>query len=208
MYGETKQIQIVLNTPIGPLTEARRHRVAEFLGPEYVPQPTPLPNSMLMVNHAHRKTVFVAEAQLNATHDGESLEYDASNWFHSLGGLREALLLDDRFPAMVQIVAHVEAEGSATEQSVHCFSPLPEDDMRARFDGLRGVGLRINFERPPYICDLNVEPYFQNATRFFLKLSASGQAPVSLELLVEDVAQFHRVVNDDAVRFLEATLAD
>ena len=208
MIAQTKQIQIVLNAPVGPLTDARRHKVAETLGPEFVQQQAPIPNAAVFVHQASKRTVFVADHQVNFTQDGEELEFNSAEWLSAMGGIRDALLLDNRFAGMVQIVAHVDAEGSATEQSVHFFAPLPESDMRERFEGLRGIGLRINYERPGYTVDIAVEPFFQNADRFFLKLNAAAQAPVQLERLATDAEEFHSFISENTVQFLEEMLED
>jgi hypothetical protein len=190
------------------LTDARRNSVAESLGTEFMLQPAPIPNAALFVNPPNRRTVFVADHQVNLTQDGEDLRFDPDNWLHTLGGLRDALLLDNRFAGMVQLVAHVDAEGSATEQSVHFFAPLPDAEMRTRFEGLRGIGLRINYERPPYAVDVLVEPFFQNTERFFLKLNATGQAPVQLERLVTDADEFCGFLSENTLEFLEEVLKD
>lgn len=197
-----------MTAPIGPLNQARREKVSEVLGPGYIPQPTPIPNAAVLINQAERQTVFVADGQMNFTQDGDSLGFDHYRWLSMLTGMRDALLLDDQFNGMMQIVSHVEAQGSATEQSVHFFSPLPDNEMRERFDGLRGIGLRINYERPPYICDIALEPFFQQTDRFFLKLNATGQQPMHLERLVQDASELCDYLNEDTVRFLEDCLRD
>jgi hypothetical protein len=208
VIAHTKQVQIVLNTPIGPLTAARRQKVGEFLGPTFAAQRTPLPNAAVFVNAAERRTIFVAEGQLNYTQDGQDITLDTGNVLYLLGGLRDTLLLDNRFNAMVQLVSHVEAEVTSTEQSVHFLAPLPEEEMRERFEGLRGIGLRINFEQPPYVVDLLVEPFFRDPTRYFLKLTATAQQPVTIERLAEDASNYGDYLTEDAVDFLEDCLQE
>jgi hypothetical protein len=79
-----------------------------------------------------------------------------------LGRVRDVLLLDDRFPLILQVIGHKDANGSAFERTVDAFTPLPPITMRQYFPGLRGLGLRITFEQPPYVCDLRIEPLFSD----------------------------------------------
>ncbi len=208
MNSETKQIQLILNAPVGPLTDARKHAVAEILGPTFQQQQTPLANAVVFVSQSMRQNVFLADAQLNLTHDGDHLHFEAPEWSNTLTGLRDALLLDDKFNVMIQMITHVESNASSTEQTVRCFGPLPEEEMRNRFAGLRGIGLRINYELALFTCDLRVEPFFQDPGRFFLQLNAAGRNPVNLERIVEDANGFHEFMTNEAVQFLEKTLTD
>jgi len=174
----------------------------------FQPQPTPLANAVVFINHPNRTNVFIAENQMNYTVDGDHIEFERDGWFRMLDGLRDTLMLDNQFSGMIQIVSHVASNASSTEMSVRCFSPLPEEEMRNRFVGLRGVGLRINYERPGFVCDMHLEPFFQDPTRFFLRLNAAGQQPRSLDTLVQDMDDLYGFMNNDAVSFLEESLRD
>lgn len=185
-----RQVQLILNAPVGPLNEIRKQRITESLGASFLSQPTPVQGSIAFINPMNRETIFVAENQLHYTADGENLSYQPERALQLLGAVRDVLLLEDRFPTAIQCMAHLDAKGSATERSVERLSPIPPSEMRARFEGLRGIGLRIVFEALPYTCDFRVEPLFADPSYIFLHLQATTQTPMSLAHIVEDAGDW------------------
>ncbi|MEN3001880.1 MAG: hypothetical protein ABDI19_08580 [Armatimonadota bacterium] len=184
---ELRQVQITLNAPIGTLTEARRQRLLEEFGDEFTPQPVPFQGAFALVNHAAREALFLTEAQLQYTAEGE-VHFSPVRVEDLLGRVRDVLLLDDRFPLILQVIGHKDANGSAFERTVDAFTPLPPITMRQYFPGLRGLGLRITFEQTPYVCDLRIEPLFSDPAYFYIQFNAGSQQTVlSIARAVEDV---------------------
>jgi len=184
---ELRQVQITLNAPIGTLTEARRHRILEELEGAFTPQPVPFQGAFALVNHAAREALFLTDAQLQYTAEGE-VRFSPVRVEDLLGRVRDVLLLDDRFPLILQVIGHKDANGSAFERTVDAFTPLPPITMRQYFPGLRGLGLRITFEQTPYVCDLRIEPLFSDPAYFYIQFNAgSQQTMLSIARAVEDV---------------------
>ncbi|MCS7064668.1 MAG: hypothetical protein NZL85_00180 [Fimbriimonadales bacterium] len=184
---ELRQVQITLNAPIGTLTEARRQRILEEFEDAFTPQPVPFQGAFALVNHAAREALFLTDTQLQYTAEGE-VHFSPVRVEDLLGRVRDVLLLDDRFPLILQVIGHKDANGSAFERTVDAFTPLPPITMRQYFPGLRGLGLRITFEQTPYVCDLRIEPLFSDPAYFYIQFNAGSQQTVlSVAHLVEDV---------------------
>ncbi|GBC92875.1 hypothetical protein HRbin15_01352 [bacterium HR15] len=187
---ELRQVQITLNGPIGTLTEARRQRILEELEGAFTPQPVPFQGAFALVNHAAREALFMTDNQLQYTAEGE-VRFSPSRVEDVLGRVRDVLLLDDRFPFIMQVIGHKDANGSAFERTVDAFTPLPPITMRQYFPGLRGLGLRITFEQTPYVCDLRIEPLFSDPAYFYIQFNAgSQQTMLSIARIVEDVDEW------------------
>ncbi len=184
---ELRQVQITLNAPIGTLTDARRQRILDELEGTFVPQPVPFQGAFALVNHSAREALFLTDAQLQYTAEGE-VRFSPARVEDLLARVRDVLLLDDRFPLILQVIGHKDANGSAFERTVDAFTPLPPITMRQYFPGLRGLGLRITFEQSPYVCDLRIEPLFSDPAYFYIQFNAgSQQTMLSLARAVEDV---------------------
>ncbi len=184
---ELRQVQITLNAPVGVLTDARRQRVLEALEGAFVPQPVPFQGAFAVVNHATREALFLTDAQLQYTAEGE-VHFSPARVEDLLARIRDGLLLDDRFPLILQVIGHKDANGSAFERTVDAFTPLPPITMRQYFPGLRGLGLRITFEQSPYVCDLRIEPLFNDPAYFYIQFNAgSQQTMLSIARAVDDV---------------------
>jgi len=187
---ELRQVQITLNAPIGTLTEARRQRILTELEGAFTPQAVPFQGAFALVNHASREALFLTDAQLQYTAEGE-VHFSPSRTEDLLGRVRDVLLLDDRFPFIMQVIGHKDANGSAFERTVDAFTPLPPITMRQYFPGLRGLGLRITFEQAPYVCDLRIEPLFSDPAYFYIQFNAgSQQTMLSLARIVEDAGDW------------------
>jgi hypothetical protein len=124
-----------------------------------------------------------------------------------LGRVRDVLLLDDRFPLILQVIGHKDANGSAFERTVDAFTPLPPITMRQYFPGLRGLGLRITFEQPPYVCDLRIEPLFSDPAYYYIQFNAgSQQTMLSLARAVEDAANWIQRLQGEMNNIIEEIL--
>ncbi len=188
---ELRQIQLTLNAPVGPLNDIRRQRIQEAVGSNFVPQAVPLQGALALVNHAMREALFLTDAQLQFTSEGAPASFSPSRVEQLLGAVRDTLLLEDRFPMILQVIAHKEANGSAFERTVEAFTPLPPTTIRQYFPGLRAMGLRITFEEPPYVCDLRIEPLFSDPAYYFIQLNVgSQQTAQSLSRIVEDTTSW------------------
>lgn len=184
---ELRQIQLTLSAAVGPLNDIRRMRIMEAIGEGFAPQAVPLQGALALVNPAMREALFLTDAQLQFTSEGDPATFSPSRVEHLLGAVRDTLLLEDRFPMILQVIAHKEANGSAFERTVEAFTPLPPTTMRQYFPGLRAMGIRITFEEPPYVCDLRVEPLFSDPAYYFIQLNVgSQQTALSLSRVVED----------------------
>ncbi len=186
---ELRQIQLTLSAAVGPLNDIRRMRIMEAIGEGFTPQAVPLQGALALVNPAAREALFLTDAQLQFTSEGAPAHFSPARVEHLLGAVRDTLLLEDRFPMILQVIAHKEANGSAFERTVEAFTPLPPTTMRQYFPGLRAMGIRITFEEPPYVCDLRVEPLFSDPAYYFIQLNVgSQQTALSLSRVVEDTA--------------------
>ena len=203
---ELRQVQITLNAPIGMLTEARRQRIIDELEGAFTPQPVPFQGAFALVNHAVREALFLTDAQLQYTAEGE-VHFSPVRVEDLLGRVRDVLLLDDRFPLILQVIGHKDANGSAFERTVDAFTPLPPITMRQYFPGLRGLGLRITFEQTPYVCDLRIEPLFSDPAYFYIQFNAgSQQTMLSLARIVEDVDDWINRLQGEMNTILEEML--
>jgi|GEM_PF-575821 len=189
---ELRQIQVnLMEAPIGPINEVRRARVMEVVGEGFNPQPVPIANALALVNPLTREAIFISENQIQYTCDGMPPQFSPSRVESMLSAIRDTLLLEDRFPMIVQVIAHQDANGSAFERTVDAFTPIPPNLLRQYFPGLRGLGLRITFEEPPYICDLRIEPLFSDPAYFFIQFNAgSQQTRQPIAAIVDDVAHW------------------
>lgn len=188
---EFRQIQINLNAPVGPLNDVRRARVMEVVGEGFNPQPLPIAGALALVNPLSREAIFLNENQIQYTCDGMPAHFSPSRTETLLSAIRDTLLLEDRFPMILQVIAHQDANGSAFEKTVEAFTPIPPNTLRSYFPGLRGLGLRITFEEPPYICDLRIEPLFSDPAYFFIQFNAgSQQTAQSIAATIDDVARW------------------
>ncbi|MDW8050941.1 MAG: hypothetical protein RMJ83_00495 [Armatimonadota bacterium] len=188
---ELRQVQINLNAPVGPLSEARRMRVMEVVGEGFAQQPVPITGALALVNPLTREAIFLHENQIQYTCDGTPPQFSPARVERLLSDLRDTLLLDDRFPMILQVIAHQDAEGSAFERTVEAFTPIPPNLLRQYFPGLRGLGLRITFEEPPYICDLRIEPLFSDPAYFFIQFNAGSQQTMQpITVIVDAVADW------------------
>jgi hypothetical protein len=194
---ELRQVQMTLNAPIGTLTDARRQRILEELEGAFVPQPVPFQGAFALVNHAMREALFLTEAQLQYTAEGE-VNFSPARVEDLLTRIRDVLLLDDRFPFIMQVIGHKDANGSAFERTVDAFTPLPPITMRQYFPGLRGLGLRITFEQSPYVCDLRIEPLFGDPAYYYIQFNAgSQQTMLSIARAVQDAGDWiHRLQHE------------
>jgi hypothetical protein len=183
---ELRQVQMTLNAPIGMLTETRRQRILEALEGTFMPQPVPFQGAFALVNQPTREALFMTDSQLQYTAEGE-VRFAPARVEDLLGRVRDVLLLDDRFPIILQVIGHKDANGSAFERTVDAFTPLPPITMRQYFPGLRGLGLRITFEQSPYVCDLRIEPLFSDPAYYYIQFNAgSQQTMLPLARAVED----------------------
>lgn len=204
---QLKQIQINLNAPIGQLGEVRKSHVLQALGVPFTLQPAPIPGFVAYVDPLHRRTVMLAEQQIIYLHEGENISPELRDAQRLLASTRDVLLLDDRFVAGVQWIAHHEAEGVATELSVERFLNRSASEIRALFEqSLRGVGLRFTFEMPPFTCDLRLEPFYADPAFFFIQFNATHPQPISLETVLLRAGEFGEYVRDEAERVLTALL--
>lgn len=204
---QLKQLQINLNAPIGQLGEVRKSHVLQALGVPFTIQPAPIPGFLAYVDPLHRRSVLVAEHQIIFIHEGDNISPDLRDAEKILTRTRDALLLDDRFVAGIQWIAHHEADGAATELSVERFLRISAPEVRALFDqSLRGIGLRFTFEAPPFTCDLRIEPFYADTAFFFIQFNAAHPQPLSLETILIQAIEFGRYVHDNAVEVLGALL--
>lgn len=208
MEIQIKQIQLTLNAPLGPLNDVRKQRVAESIGSGFVPQQAPVPNALVLVSPMTRETLFITDNQIHYTVDGDRVEFSTERFTQLIGGLRDVLLLDDRFPVAFQAIAHKDAGGSAIERAIESLSPLPSAVMRERFDGLRGVGLRITFEVPPYNSDFRIEPLFADPAYLYLQLNSVAQAPQSLGRIAEDAQEWVGYLVEDLSAITDEIMAE
>ncbi len=205
---QLKQVQINLNAPIGQLGEVRKSHVLQALGVPFTLQHAPIPGFVAYVDPLHRRTVMLAEQQIIYVHEGENISADLRDAERLLVSTRDALLLDDRFVAGIQWIAHHEAEGVATELSVERFLSLSAPEVRGLFEeGLRGVGLRFTYESPPFTCDLRIEPFYADPAFFFIQFNAAHPQPLSLETILLRATEFGEYVRDEAEEVLAALLA-
>jgi hypothetical protein len=203
---ELRQVQITLNAPIGVLTETRRQRILEALEGAFVPQPVPFQSAFAVVNQPAREALFMTDSQLQYTAEGE-VRFLPERVEDLLGRVRDVLLLDDRFPLILQVIGHKDANGSAFERTVDAFTPLPPITMRQYFPGLRGLGLRITFEQPPYVCDLRIEPLFSDPAYYYIQFNAgSQQTMLSLARAVEDAANWIQRLQGEMNNIIEEIL--
>jgi hypothetical protein len=204
---QLKQVQISLNAPIGQLGEVRKSHVLQALGAPFTIQPAPIPGFAAYVDPLHRRSVMLAEHQIIFIHEGENISPDLRDAERILVRTRDALLLDDRFVAGIQWIAHHEAEGAATELSVERFLRLSASEVRALFEeGLRGIGLRFTYESPPFTCDLRIEPFYADTAFFFIQFNAAHPQPLSLETILLRAAEFGEYVRDEAEEVLASLL--
>jgi hypothetical protein len=204
---QLKQVQISLNAPIGQLGEVRKSHVLQALGAPFTIQPAPIPGFAAYVDPLHRRSVMLAEHQIIFIHEGENISPDLRDAERILVRTRDALLLDDRFVAGIQWIAHHEAEGAATELSVERFLRLSASEVRALFEeGLRGIGLRFTYESPPFTCDLRIEPFYADTAFFFIQFNAAHPQPLSLETILLRAAEFGEYVRDEEEEVLASLL--
>lgn len=204
---ELRQIQITLNAPVGPLNEVRRQRIMEAVGSGFNIQPVPFQGAFAMVNPLSREALFLTDSQIQFTSEGQPAEFSASRLEQLLGAVRDTLLLEDRFPMILQVIAHKDANGSAFEHTVDAFTPLPPTTLRQYFPGLRGLGLRITFEEHPYVCDLRIEPLFSDPAYYFIQFNAgSQQAMLSIARVVEDTSDWVQRLQGEFNHIIEAML--
>ncbi len=195
---ELRQIQITLNAQVGPLNEVRRQRIMESLGADFSVQPVPFQGALALVNPLRREAVFLTDTQIQFTVEGQPAEFSAYRMEHLLSTIRDTLLLEDRFPMIVQVIAHKDANGSAFERTVDAFTPIPPNTMRQYFPGLRGLGLRITFEEHPYVCDLRIEPLFSDPAYLFIQFNlGSQQAMLGVSALTDEVNQWMNRLQTD-----------
>ncbi len=188
---EFRQIQLNLNAAVGPLNDVRRLRIMDAVGEGFNPQPVPIAGAIALVNQLTREAVFLNENQIQYTCDGMPAQFSPSRVENMLTAIRDTLLLEDRFPMILQVIAHMDANGSAFERTVEAFTPIPPPTLRNYFPGLRGLGLRITFEETPYICDLRIEPLFSDPAFFFIQFNAgSQQAAQPLAAVIDDTANW------------------
>lgn len=188
---EFRQIQLNLNAAVGPLNDVRRMRIMDAVGEGFNPQPLPIAGAIALVNQLTREAIFLNENQIQYTCDGMPAQFSPSRVESMLTAIRDTLLLEDRFPMILQVIAHMDANGSAFERTVEAFTPIPPPTLRSYFPGLRGLGLRITFEETPYICDLRIEPLFSDPAYFFIQFNAgSQQAAQPLAAVMDDTANW------------------
>lgn len=188
---EFRQIQLNLNAAVGPLNDVRRMRIMDAVGEGFNPQPVPIAGAIALVNPLSREALFLNENQLQYTCDGLPAQFSPSRVESLLAAIRDTLLLEDRFPMVLQVIAHIDANGSAFERTVEAFTPIPPTTLRGYFPGLRGLGLRITFEEMPYICDLRIEPLFSDPAFFFVQFNAgSQQTAQSLAAILDDTTHW------------------
>jgi hypothetical protein len=208
MDMQIRQLQLILNAPVGPLNDVRKQRIAESIGSGFMPQQAPVPNALVLVNPMTHETLFITDNQIHYTIDGENVQFSAERFMDLMGGLRDVLLLDDRFPMMIQVIAHKDAKGSAIERTIDSLSPLPAATMRDRFDGLRGIGLRVTFEVQPYTTDFRIEPLFADPAFLYLQLNSAAQAPQSLGRIAEDVQEWLGYLAEDLSAITDEIMAE
>jgi hypothetical protein len=185
----------------------RKSHVLQALGVPFTIQPAPIPGFVAYVDPLHRRSVMLAEHQIIFIHEGENISPDLRDAERILVRTRDALLLDDRFVAGIQWIAHHEAEGAATELSVERFLRLSASEVRALFEqGLRGIGLRFTYESPPFTCDLRIEPFYADTAFFFIQFNAAHPQPLSLETILLRAAEFGEYVRDEAEEVLASLL--
>ncbi|MEI6512657.1 MAG: hypothetical protein WCO51_05200 [bacterium] len=206
MQANTKQIEIVMSAQVGPMNDIRKQKITEAIGPGFVMGNVNLPGAVAFVNQSAGITVIITDAQIGLRLDGQDINADFSQMSKVLDSVRDTLLLDDRMPAAVQIVGHVLSDAPTTEISVEHFGAMTGDELRRRFNGLRGVGLRITFEQPPYTCDLHIEPFYADPTVFYIRFGAASQSPTSVSHLMEDAAKFQDYSRKDALDFIESMI--
>lgn len=208
METQIKQTQLTLNAPLGPLNDVRKQRITESIGSDFIPQQAPVPNALVLVSPMTRETLFITDNQIHYTMDGDRVEFSADRFTQLVGGLRDVLLLDDRFPVAFQAIAHKDAGGSAIERTIESLSPLPSSVMRERFDGLRGIGLRITFEVAPYNCDFRIEPLFADPAYLYLQLNSVSQIPQSLGRIAEDAQEWVGYLLEDLTAITNEIMAE
>lgn len=205
---ELRQIQLTLNAPVGPLNDVRRQRIMEAVGSGFTIQPVPFQGALALVNPMSREALFVTDSQVQFTCEGQPAEFSAARMEYLLAAVRDTLLLEDRFPMILQIIAHKDANGSAFEHTVEAFTPLPPHVLRQYFPGLRGLGLRITFEEHPYVCDLRVEPLFSDPAYYFIQFNAgSQQSALSIARAVEDSNSWLQRLQGEINQIVEEMLA-
>lgn len=204
---QLKQVQINLNAPIGQLGEVRKSHLLQAVGVPFTLQPAPIPGFVAYVDPLHRRSLMVSENQIIYLHEGENLSADLRDAERILIRARDGLLLDDRFVAGIQWIAHHEAEGAATELSVEYFLRLSAAQVRSLFEqSLRGIGLRFTYEAPPFTCDLRIEPFYADTAFFFIQFNAAHPQPLSLETIMLHAAEFGEYVRDETENILDALL--
>ncbi len=206
---ELRQVQVTLNAPVGPLNEVRRQRIMDSLGSEFTPQPVPFQGALALVNQLRREAVFLTDNQIQFTVEGQPAQFSPSRMEHVFGTIRDTLLLDDRFPMILQVIAHKDANGSAFERTVDAFTPVPPNLMREYFPGLRGLGLRITFEEHPYVCDLRIEPLFSDPAYLFIQFNlGSQQAALSVSALTDDITSWMNRLQDEYESVIETIMGE
>lgn len=204
---EFRQVQLNLNVPVGPLNDVRRMRIMDAVGEGFNPQPVPIAGALALVNPVSREAIFINENQIQYTCDGMPAQFSPSRVETLLSAIRDTLLLEDRFPMILQVIAHQDANGSAFEKTVEAFTPIPPPTLRSYFPGLRGLGLRITFEEPPYICDLRIEPLFSDPAYFFIQFNAgSQQSAQSIAATVDDTTNWLNRLQGDIGNVIQEIL--
>lgn len=202
-----KQLQVNFNAPIGQMGEVRKSHLLQALGTPFSLQPSPLPGFVSYVDPLQRRSLLVAENQIIFLQEGENLSPHLKETTLLIERVREALLLDDRFVSGIQWIAHHEAEGAATELSVERFLRVDAERLRELFNqNLRGVGLRFTYERPPFTCDLRIEPFYADTALFFVQFNAAHPQPLSLETIMLSASEFGQYVLEEAQQVLHTLL--
>lgn len=202
MEVSIKQIELVLQSPIGPINEMRRQRLAEVIGPSFQLGNINIPGAAAFVNQSNGITLVVTDSQLVFRQEGTTVQSNINSAKNLLTEMASTLLIEDRMPGAMQIIAHGKSEVSTTELSVEYFSSMTGSELRRRFNGLRGIGLRITFEQQPYTCDLHLEPFFADPTLFFIRLAANTTQPTSISRLVDDADTYIDYTLNDVPEFL------
>jgi len=92
-------------------------RIMDAIGEGFNPQPVPIAGALALVNQLTREAIFLNENQIQYTSDGMPAQFSAARVENLLGAVRDTLLLDDRFPMILQVIAHMDANGSAFERT-------------------------------------------------------------------------------------------
>lgn len=200
---QARQLQLILQASIGQMNDLRRQRILEALGAGWAAQPIPNQPTVAFINPTTRSSLVFAEQQMNYAQESQNLQLGSSEIADLLSPVREALLLEDRFPMALQLVGYMDANGAATERSVEYFSPYQPERLRESFPGLRGIGIRINYDEGPFSCDLRFEPFFAEPSHYFIQLNVSTPTALSLNQLSEDAARFVDRFRTESERFLE-----